>query len=179
MSGRGRIATVAVIATLMGIATARHAQTLSTTGLIGQSAPALKLKDLAGRPIDLAAYKGKVVIVDFWATWCVPCREAVPSFNTLLKKYGPRDLAVIGVSMDDSAEPIPAFVKKYAVGYPVALGDSALADRFGGILGLPVAFVIDRDSVVRQRFDGLTSLADLDAAVATWLRAPAAALQSR
>jgi thiol-disulfide isomerase/thioredoxin len=160
-----------VLGLALAVAALPSAQTLSTTGLIGKPAPALKLKDLAGKPLDLAAYKGKVVIVDFWATWCVPCREEIPSFNALAKKYGPKDFAVIGVSMDDSTEPIPAFVKKYAVGYPVALGDIALADRFGGILGLPVAFVIDRGGIVRQRYDGLTTLAEFDRAVTAALGA--------
>jgi thiol-disulfide isomerase/thioredoxin len=164
------LATVSLLATLAVAPPPAIGQTLSTTGLLGKPAPAMKLKDLAGKPLDLAAYKGKVVIVDFWATWCVPCREEIPSFNALVKKYGAKGFAVIGVSMDDSADPIPAFVKKYAVGYPVALGDSALADRFGGILGLPVAFVIDRDGLVRQRFDGMTSLADFEKAVTAWLK---------
>ncbi len=134
--------------------------------LIGKPAPAFALKDMAGKPLSLAAYKGKVVLLDFWATWCVPCREEIPHFLALQKKYGARGFAVIGVSMDDDAKPIPAFVKKYGVTYPVALGDAALGDKYGGVLGLPVAFVIDRAGVIRQRFDGITTLDEFDKAIA-------------
>jgi cytochrome c biogenesis protein CcmG/thiol:disulfide interchange protein DsbE len=130
--------------------------------LVGRPAPALSLRDLEGRPLDLTRYRGKVVLLDFWATWCVPCREEIPQFVKLQKKYGARGLAVIGISMDDERAPVAAFYRQHAMNYPVAMGTAAVAERYGGILGLPVAFVIDRSGRVDKRYDGQVELSQLE-----------------
>ena len=133
--------------------------------LIGKPAPAFALKDITGKPLRLADYRGKVVLIDFWATWCVPCRVEIPHFVELQKKYASRGFSVIGISMDDEAGPVPPFAKKYGMNYPVAIGDAALAERYGGILGLPVAFVLDRNGIIRERYDGVTSAQTFEKAV--------------
>lgn len=125
----------------------------------GSAAPAFSLQDLSGRPLSLAAYRGKVVLIDFWATWCVPCREEIPHFVAMQKKYGDRGLAVIGISMDDGPAPVVRFSRELQINYPVAMGDATLAERYGGILGLPVAFLIDRGGRIRWRHDGQTDAA--------------------
>lgn len=115
--------------------------------------------DIGGRKLDLASYRGKVVLLDFWATWCAPCRETVPHFVAWQKRYGPRGFQVIGISLDDSAEPVARFAKEFHLNYPVAVGDARLAERYGGILGLPVAFVLDREGRICSRHDGGADLA--------------------
>jgi peroxiredoxin len=148
------------------------AQTPSTSlkaATIGSAAPAFSLRDLSGHPVALADYRGKVVVLDFWATWCIPCRQEVPHFVALQKKYGSKGLAVIGVSMDDEEKPVRSFYKELGMTYPVAMGDAAMAERYGGILGLPVTFVIDRQGRIRFRHDGQTDAAVIEREVASLL----------
>jgi len=120
-----------------------------------------KFKDIQGKPVALSDYKGKVILLDFWATWCPPCRKEIPGFIELYNTYKSRGLVVIGVSMDD-AEDI-ADVKKYAaqikMNYPILLGagrEDDLKPVFGE-LPLPTSFVIARDGRICARHDGLTA----------------------
>jgi len=122
----------------------------------GRPAPPFSLTDIEGRKLDLATHRGKVVLLDFWATWCAPCRDVIPRFVAWQKRYGPRGLQVIGISLDDSAAPVVRFAREFHLNYPVAVGNARLAERYGGILGLPVAFVIDRAGRIYSRHDGAT-----------------------
>jgi cytochrome c biogenesis protein CcmG/thiol:disulfide interchange protein DsbE len=122
-------------------------------------APDFAVTDLDGRRLALADLKGKVVLVDFWATWCEPCRVEIPAFVSLQSRYGPQGLQIVGISLDDDAAPVREFYEHYHMNYPVALGSAALAEQFGGILGLPVAFVIDRGGRIRAKNVGQTEAA--------------------
>lgn len=160
---------VALAVLVVSIISAPRTDATQEPSLIGKPAPAFALKDIAGKPLRLADYRGKVLLIDFWATWCVPCRVEIPHFIELQKKYASRGFSVIGISMDDDAKPVVPFVKKYGMNYPVAVGDAALAERFGGVLGLPVAFIVGRDGVIRERYDGIVTPETFERAVVSLL----------
>ena len=117
-------------------------------------APELSLTDLGGKKLELSSYRGKVVILDFWATWCEPCRAEIPRFVDLQNKYRDRGLQIIGISLDDDPKPVRSFYQQFNMNYPVAVGDANVAERYGGILGLPVNFVIDRDGRIYAKHAG-------------------------
>jgi peroxiredoxin len=121
-------------------------------------APEFSLTDLSGRKLELSSYRGRVVILDFWATWCEPCRTEIPRFVDLQNKYRDRGLQIIGISLDDEPKPVRGFYQQFKMNYPVAVGDANLAERYGGILGLPVNFVIDRDGRIYGKHAGEVDL---------------------
>ena len=120
---------------------------------------------LEGGSIDTAALSGKVVVVNFWATWCVPCIQEIPSFNKLHKDFAAQGVAVLGISMDDEgAARVQPFLKKHPMDYPVGLGGEALNKQYN-LDQLPVTLVFDRTGKQVKRFEGFTSEADLLSAV--------------
>jgi thiol-disulfide isomerase/thioredoxin len=132
--------------------------------------PDLSLTDLKGSAIRTADYKNKVVVINFWAAWCVPCAEEVPQFIALQKKYQRQGLQVIGFSVDDDAEELQSFYGKYQVNYPVIASDIKIADAFGGVLGLPTTIVIGRDSQIRTKYTGVTDFSVLEREVVALLK---------
>jgi len=122
-------------------------------------APDFTLPQLNGPELRLSSYRGKVVLLDFWATWCVPCREETPRLVELQQKYGDQGLQIIGVSMDDSPEPARAFYQQFHMNYPVVMGNAAMGELYGGVLGLPIAFLIGRDGRIYAKHIGATDAA--------------------
>ncbi len=120
-------------------------------------APSWELADLEGKTIRSTDFKGKVVVLDFWATWCPPCRAEIPDFIALQKKYAARGLAVIGVSVDQaSLKTVKLFAEKNDINYPVMIADNKIVDSFGGIDGLPTTFIIDRNGNIVKQHLGFT-----------------------
>jgi peroxiredoxin len=134
---------------------------------------ALMFKDIHGKTFALSDYKGKVVLLDFWATWCPPCRKEIPGFVELYNNYRSRGFAVIGVSMDESTSDIKKFAKRLGINYPVLIGAgrSDLEPAFGE-LPLPTAFLIARDGRICGKHDGLTPKEEFEKEIVSLLEVP-------
>ncbi|MFZ0963321.1 MAG: TlpA disulfide reductase family protein [Terriglobia bacterium] len=151
------------------IAPAVRAQTKSEG--IHPLAPAFSLTDISGKPLNLSDYQGKVVLLDFWATWCGPCRIEIPGFIELQKRYADQGFTMIGISMDDSAEPVVGFYKELQMNYPVAVGNDRLGELYGGMPGLPTTFLIGRDGRIYAKHVGAYSLGVFEAEIKELLAA--------
>jgi len=133
-------------------------------------APGWELTDLAGKTVHSADFKGKVVILDFWATWCPPCRAEIPDFIKLQNKYSAQGLAIVGVSVDQATlKTVKAFAEKNGINYPIVLTDKTIEDAFGGIDGLPTTFIIDRAGCIVKQHLGFTPPATIEKEVQTLL----------
>jgi peroxiredoxin len=117
------------------------------------------LKDLNGADVKLSSFKGKVILLDFWATWCAPCMVEIPGFVELQTKYKAKGLVVVGLSVDDTIEQLKPFVAHYAMNYPVLLAKDheEIQEAFGPLWGLPTTYVIGRDGKACRKHMGLTS----------------------
>jgi thiol-disulfide isomerase/thioredoxin len=134
--------------------------------------PVVTFKDLQGKDVPLESLKGKVVVVNFWATWCEPCRVEIPWMIGYQQKYADKGFTMLGVAMDEdgktSVDPFLQTTKfdvggqQTAMNYPIVLGNDDIADKFGGMLGLPTSIVISRDGKIVKRYIGLVNEADLD-----------------
>ncbi|HYB90467.1 MAG TPA: TlpA disulfide reductase family protein [Candidatus Binataceae bacterium] len=118
---------------------------------VGEPAPALVVPELDGHPFDLAAQRGKVVIVNFWATWCRPCREEMPALDAFYRRYHGQGLELIGLSADRPHDRSDVGKMMQSFSYPAAMLDDAKVNDFDTPAVLPVTFVVDRDGVVRAR----------------------------
>jgi thiol-disulfide isomerase/thioredoxin len=131
-------------------------QAAIAAGEIGSHLPEFSVKDLQGREISSADLRGKVVLVDFWATWCQPCKKEMPGYQKLLNLYGPRGFAVIGFKFDtmmDMEDPLQ-FARKIGVRYPLAAAPDDLKQKFGGIEGLPTTMLYDRQGKLSRKVVG-------------------------
>ena len=156
-------ASVLLAALLAASIAAAAAQSASPTqNLLNRPAPDFTRQDLAGHALRLSAFRGKVVLVNFWATWCAPCQVEMPVFSAWQRQYGPQGFAIVGISMDDDAADARRAVQRLKLPYPNAMGDARLGLRYGGVLGLPLTFLIDRNGVVRARFQGETDVKTIE-----------------
>lgn len=134
------------------------------------AAPAFKLKDLSGKEVQLNDFKGKVLVLNFWATWCGPCRFETPALVEFRQSYLKRGVEIVGVSLDDDGtEGVSKFVEQYKVPYPILMGDSSAIDAYGPIEAVPTTFIIDKDGRIRNRHVGLFSIDDLKAEIESLL----------
>lgn len=127
------------------------------------TAPTWSLTDLDGKPVGSEALKGKVVVVDFWATWCGPCVHEIPGYVELQKKYAERGLVIVGLSLDQKGEAaVRPFAKRMKVNYPLALATPEVIAAFGDIESIPTTFLIDREGKIRHRKLGAMETADYE-----------------
>jgi peroxiredoxin len=122
----------------------------------GHDAPDFTLTDLEGHAVKLSDLRGKAVVLNFWATWCPPCKQEIPWFVDLQKRYGSEGLQVVGVNMDDESDQknVAKFAAENSINYPILLGKENIAVAYGGIDYLPTTFYIDRSGVVMDRVFG-------------------------
>jgi len=167
----GFVVGLAVAGVLAGLYFYHHSRGArsNSVGLQHRAAPDFTLPLLESGQLRLSSYRGKVVLLDFWATWCVPCREETPHFVELQQKYGDQGLQIIGVSMDDSPDPVRTFVQQFRVNYPVVMGTADVGSAYGGVLGLPIAFLIDREGRIQAKHMGATDASVFEKGIASLL----------
>lgn len=120
-----------------------------------QPAPDFELKSTDGKTVKLSDYKGKIVILDFWATWCPPCRKGIPDLIDIQKEFG-KDVVVLGISVDaDTKNNVVPFIKDSGINYTVAYADDEVVQKYGGIESIPTSFVIDKKGNIVDRHIGL------------------------
>jgi peroxiredoxin len=131
--------------------------------MTGQPAPDFALQSLDGKTVHLSDFRGKAVLLNFWATWCQPCKIEMPWFVELQKQYGPGGLQVLGIAMDDaSPQDIAQFAKDLGVNYPVLIGKEAVGNAYGGVQFLPETFYIGRDGKIVDRVFGLKGRGEIE-----------------
>lgn len=146
-------------------------QTIANHSGKSQDAPAWELKDLEGKPVKLSDFKGKVVLLNFWATWCPPCREEIPDLVALQNEYKDKGLVVIGVSLDQNGPArVKSFVERMKINYPIVMGDEKTASAYGSIEAIPTTFFIDRDGKVAGQHEGGSDMAGFESALKPLLK---------
>ncbi len=133
----------------------QQSQTQQVVDNSSSAAPDFELTDQNGKTIRLSDYRGKVVILDFWATWCPPCRKEIPGFVNLYSQYNKKGVEIIGISLDQQGwEVVRPFMKNYNMEYPVSIGDREIVMNYGGIQAIPTTFVVNKKGEIADRVVG-------------------------
>jgi thiol-disulfide isomerase/thioredoxin len=174
---------VIVLALALGAVRCTSKKTSGTNGestTTANAAPEVTFKDLQGKDVPFSSLKGKVVLVNFWATWCEPCQMEIPWLIGFQQKYGGKGFTVLGVAMDDEgAKVVAPFVQdklwdvdgtKMKMDYPIVIGSDDIAQKFGGLLGLPTSVLVSRDGKMIKRTLGLITPAELEKEIEAQLK---------
>jgi len=162
------VAMVVAIMLVFGFKLARR----SRQGALGEAqmktgvAPDFTLQSLDGKTVRLSDFRGKPVVLNFWATWCGPCKIETPWLVEMQNQYGAQGLQIVGVAMDDSGkDEIARFAKNMGMNYPVALGKEAVGDAYGGVSYLPESFFVGRDGKIVDKIMGLEGRSEIEDAI--------------
>ena len=154
---------VAAALLIAGCATEQQSEAAPKETKARKPAPAFALKDADGRTVNLTDYKGKVVLLNFWATWCGPCKIEIPWFVDFEQRYKDRGFAVLGVAMDDEGwEIVKPYLTRTKVNYRILLGNDKIATDYGGVDSLPTTFIIDKSGQIASTHVGLVSKSDYE-----------------
>jgi peroxiredoxin len=138
-----------------------------------QKAENFSLRSADGKSHELRKYKGKVVIVNFWATWCGPCRKEIPDFIEAYKKYKNKGLVIIGISVDkDGWSAVTPFIEESKINYPVVLANAQVVENYGGVEAIPTTFIVDKKGYIADQQIGVMSLKELETKLQPLLKTP-------
>lgn len=162
-----------------GIVSVGAGNSAGKSNAAAKPAPEITLKDLDGKDLSLSEYKGKVVLVNFWATWCEPCQVEIPWLIEIQQKYAAKGFTVLGIAMDEEgAKVVTPWVSKERfdvngaksqMNYPIVIGTDAAADKFGGLLGYPTSVLITRDGKIIKRITGIISSEEITKSIESQL----------
>ncbi len=160
------VAFVVALGLYVGYHKARRESGASVRLTQSSVAPDFSLESLDGKTMRLSDLRGKAVLLNFWATWCGPCKIEMPWFVDLQNQYGSQGLQIVGVAMDDaSKEDIGKFAKDMGVNYPILIGKDSVGDQYGGVPALPETFLISRDGKIVDKIIGLKGKAEIEDAI--------------
>jgi len=166
-----RLAAIVGLAAFPTIGVLAAAPPPSVPAPVATPVPAVKIFDRDGKPLALSAYKGRVLLLDFWASWCAPCRKSFPFLDALQTRHAAEGLAIVGLTLEEDDDSIDAFLDSVPAHFTIARDPSGLAGEAFGVVAMPTTFLIDRDGRVAARFEGGDESvhAKIEAAVATLL----------
>ena len=151
-------------------AEANRSGALMAGQVVGKAAPDFTLKTLDGKTLKLSDLRGKAVVLNFWATWCPPCKVELPWFVDLQKQYGGQGLQIVGISEDEGGkDKVAAFVKEMGVNYTIAVDDSSVSEKYGDVEDLPTTFYIDRNGKIVEFAMGLVDRSEIEEKLKTAL----------
>jgi len=165
------LAVAAILLLATGCSSSRTAKVAVKDHKDRKKAPEFALKDANGQTVHLSDYRGKVVLLDFWATWCGPCKIEIPWFQEFERQHKDKGFAVIGVAMDEEGwDVVKPFAKYIGINYRLVIGDDTIATLYGGVDAMPTTFLIDREGRIASVHVGLSGKRDFEDEIQALLR---------